>query len=233
MAFCFMNTGQIIKSKTNSDFTLIPNHIAKSENLTLEQKGLLLHLLSLPANWVIYKENLYKQIANQKGTIDRIFKELQELGYILSVKKIDDKGKFEGWNHIVYDKPTETKTDRVQQKPSSGFTEVGQSAPILSTNSVLSTNDILNTNTLSWFKNQIDEIYINNIKLTHKGKNIEEAISQAYSHLAAEPERLRNMTASDCKRFLNGWLSNMKAPQAGGRPGRRNMTDEEFLNKIK
>jgi hypothetical protein len=233
MAFYFMNTGQIIKSKTNADFTIIPNSIAKSQSLTLEQKGLLLHLLSLPADWVIYKEHLYKQIANQKGTIDRIFKELQELGYILSLKKIDDKGKFEGWNHIVYDKPTESRTDRVPPKPSSGFAEVGQSAPILSTNSVLSTNDILNTNTLSWFKSQIDEIYLSNIKLTHKGKNIDEAISQAYSHLAAEPERLQNMTASDCKRFLNGWLSNMKAPQTGGRSGRRNITDEEFLNKIK
>jgi uncharacterized protein YdaU (DUF1376 family) len=97
-------------------------------------------------------------------------------------------------------------------------------------NSIIINNESKNQN---WFKSQIDEIYLNNIQLTHKGKNIDEAISQAYAHLAADPERLQNMTASDCKRFLNGWLSNMKAPQAGGRSGRRNITDEEFLNKIK
>ncbi len=234
-----MNSGQIIKSRTAGDFTQIPNSIAKSDKLSLEEKGLLLHLLSLPPDWVIYRENLYTQINDSKNAIDRTFRKLQDLGYILSIKQIDDKGKFTGWNHIVYDKPTtETEFIRGRENPMSDLSEVGKTAPILNTNTVLNTNTILNTNTLYSFRKLFDEIYINQLKSLHNGKDIEEAIKQAYGHLIADPERLAKMSASDCKRFLNSWLSNShtggpaaKVKSQYAKKG--TMTDIEFLSKIK
>lgn len=100
------NIGQIIKSRSTDKFTTIPNEIAQSKELTSEEKGFLLYLLSLPSNWVVYRDNLYQNLGDKPGTIDRIFKQLQKKGYILSVKVYGHSHKFAGWNHIVYDTPT-------------------------------------------------------------------------------------------------------------------------------
>lgn len=93
----------IIKSKHAGNFTVLPNEIFK-QNLSLEAIGLLASLLKLPSDWVIQKSYLHIQLELGRDKLDRIFKELQEKGFILSIKEYDDKGRFT-YNHIVYDKP--------------------------------------------------------------------------------------------------------------------------------
>lgn len=147
--FLFMNTGQIIKSKLKNDFTQIPNHILKSDELTLEEKGMLCFLLSLPDNWVLYRQNLYNHLKDRPGTIDRVFKRLQDLGYILSVKVIDPKTHtFVGWNHVVYDAKQTSELDdsRGRQTPRSENAEVGESGPINNTELINNTEISTNTN---------------------------------------------------------------------------------------
>lgn len=128
------NTGQIIKSKKHRDFAVIPNSILQSSTLSLEEKGLLVYLLSLPEDWVLYKSNLHEKIGEKEGTVDRVFKLLQDRGYILSVKMIGEKGRFQGWNHIVYEEPTieelEKNPYREQVSPTPTNPDLGQSAPI-------------------------------------------------------------------------------------------------------
>lgn len=145
-----MNIGQIVKSKTTERFTTLPNELIKSEILSLEEKGFLSFLMSLPSNWVIYKKNLYNSLPDPKGKIDRVFKSLQEKGYIVSVKVIGEDGRFSGWNHVVYDEPQ--LENRLSETPSSTNPEVGQSAPIIKTNYIQKTDIVQKTN------------YINNIK---------------------------------------------------------------------
>lgn len=93
----------IVKSKHASNFTTIHNDTLK-EGLSLEAIGLLMHFLSLPHDWVIYKTQVHKQLNIGKDKLDRVFKELQKAGYILSVKEQRKDGIFE-YQHIVYDKP--------------------------------------------------------------------------------------------------------------------------------
>lgn len=124
------NTGQIVKSKTANRFVTLTNDVAQNKDLSLKAKGLLIHLLSLPSDWVIYRGNLYNAIGDKKGSIDSAFKELQERGFILSVKVIDEKGRFVGWNHVVYDNPAEMGEIRDGKNPKSDFTEIGKNAPI-------------------------------------------------------------------------------------------------------
>ena len=146
------NTGQIIKSKTTERFTTIPNEICKSLELTMEEKGMMAFLLSLPSDWVLYRQNLYNSMSDGKSTIDRVFRSLQKKGYILSVRVHDTtSGKFLGWNHIVYDEPSVPKIEntdngkyRERENPISVNTDVGKSAYILNTNN--NTNEILYTN---------------------------------------------------------------------------------------
>lgn len=132
-----MNTGQIVKSKSTERFTTLPNELIKSKTLSLDEKGLLSYLLSLPSDWVIYKKNLYNNLPDKPGTIDRAFKGLQNKGYILSIKMHDlGTGRFVGWNHVVYDLPAENEDIRVRESPTSEITDLGESASIQKTNSI-------------------------------------------------------------------------------------------------
>lgn len=74
----------------------------------------------------------------------------------------------------------------------------------------VSVNASDNTKTLTWFKNQIDPIFMEQMKMNHKGKDIEQSIKESFAHLAADPHRLAISQAADCKRLLNTWLSNAK-----------------------
>lgn len=140
--FYFMNTGLIRKSTSNLHFVQVPNSAVQSKELTLQEKGLLAYLLSLPEDWVIYRNNLYNNLPDPKGTIDRSWKGLQDKGFIVSIRKMGGDGRFTGWEHIVYNNPAEIEINRTRDLPISVFTEVGKSAPIQINNSIQ-----INTNT--------------------------------------------------------------------------------------
>ena len=93
----------IVKSKHASNYTVLPNKIF-NDGLSIEAIGLLSYFLSLPHDWVIYKTQLHSQLNMGREKLDRVFKELQDKGYVLSVKEMNDKGQFT-YNHIVYDNP--------------------------------------------------------------------------------------------------------------------------------
>ena len=140
-----MNTGQIVRARSEINFTQIKNDILRSKSLTIEERGLLVYLLSLPLDWAIYKSKLHENIPDSKGTIDRVFKNLQDKGYIISVRVIDAKTKvFKGWNHIVYETPILENSD-IGEKPTSAFADIGQSMPIQRQS--INTNTEVNTNT--------------------------------------------------------------------------------------
>lgn len=124
-----MNSGMIVKSKSSDRFTSIDNEIIRNKNLDLDERGLLIFLLSMKSDWVVYKTTLHNLVGCSKGTLDRLFKGLQTKGYIVSVKVINELGRFDGWNHIVYDNPA----IRDEESPITSNAEVGQSAPISNT----------------------------------------------------------------------------------------------------
>ena len=64
---------------------------------------------------------------------------------------------------------------------------------------------------IEWFRSQIDEIYMEILIRNHPGKNIDSAIQQSFSYLAADTIRLQNADSSDCKKLLNTWLSKMNS----------------------
>jgi len=86
--------------------------------------------------------------------------------------------------------------------------------------------------TLDWFTSQIDELFFEQMQFAHKGKNIEQAIKESYSHLAADKMRLRNAESSDCKKLLNTWLSNQKVFNQNG-THRKNTNSAELIDPNK
>lgn len=135
----------IIKSKQSSNYTVLPNDVF-NQNFSVEAIGLLAYLLSLPHDWVVYKKNLSDKLNLGREKLDRIFKELIEKGYIISVeKRISGKITYE---HTVYDrcvftdngKPTTTVCFTAAEKPLSANPQ------LLSTNS---TKENINNNIIA------------------------------------------------------------------------------------
>lgn len=98
------NQGRIIKDCSSENYVQISNATIQSKDLSLPEKGLLAYLLSLPDDWVIYKNDLYSKLNDTKGSINKSFKGLQEKGFIVSKKLKSDKQRFIGWTHYVYSK---------------------------------------------------------------------------------------------------------------------------------
>jgi hypothetical protein len=174
--------------------------------LTMAEKGFLSYLLSLPSDWVIYKHNLYKTLPDKKGTIDTLFKSLQEKGYINSYRIVNiESGKFIGWNHIVYDEPTDNDFFQSRELPMSVSTEVGKNDPILNTNIILNTNNIVNNSTKE--KNPSLEQVIK--YFTEKGST-EELGKQAFEYY--EAGNWHDSTGKKVKnwkqKMLSVWINN-------------------------
>jgi hypothetical protein len=100
------NTGQIVRSKKTgkSRYTAISNEIIQSKILTIEERGVLIYLLSLPEDWVIYKKYIWKDINIGRDKFNRVWTNLVNYGYIVSIKVIDTTTNLiVGYNHIVYE----------------------------------------------------------------------------------------------------------------------------------
>lgn len=70
---------------------------------------------------------------------------------------------------------------------------------------------------LAWFEKQFDELFLEQMALTHKGKDIPQAIKESFAHLGADGGRLLAADNSDCKKLLNTWLGKMKAETLNGK----------------
>jgi hypothetical protein len=106
--YIMKNTGQIVRSKKNgkSRYTPISNDILQSKTLTAEQKSILVHLLSLPEDWIVYKTEIWKDMNIGRDRFNKSWTGLVKLGYIVSVKIIDAKTNLiKGYNHIVREEP--------------------------------------------------------------------------------------------------------------------------------
>ena len=68
-----MNTGRIEKQEVEDNYAKVPNDICQSMELSLEQKGLMAFLLSLPKDWVVYKDNLHELLGDKKNKVYQKF----------------------------------------------------------------------------------------------------------------------------------------------------------------
>lgn len=106
--YAMQNTGQILRSKKTgkSRYTPISNEILQSSELTPEEKSILVHLLSLPEDWVVYKGIIWRHMNMGRDRFNKNWKGLVNKGYIISIRVIDtETNLIKGWNHIVYEEP--------------------------------------------------------------------------------------------------------------------------------
>ena len=121
-----------IRVEKSKNFTTINNEFIFNKNLSLKAKGLLCHLLALPNDWKLYVEEMEKWHKDGKKAIYTAFKELTECGYMKREQR-RSKGKFEGYDYIVYEIPFTQKRNTEKRYAENGT--------LLNTNIKLNTNE--------------------------------------------------------------------------------------------
>lgn len=90
-----LNTTKIIRTHrfSKSKLTFIANSLLQNPKVSLEVKGLVSFILSLPEDWIIYKGQIQRALEMGDTKFDRIWKEAVEAGFIKTIKS-REKGKF-------------------------------------------------------------------------------------------------------------------------------------------
>jgi hypothetical protein len=76
----------ILRNSNRERFTVIDNRLLEDDRLTWEALGVLAYLLSKPDGWVIRPGHLQKARNAKRDKLQRIFKELRRLGYLVYQK---------------------------------------------------------------------------------------------------------------------------------------------------
>jgi hypothetical protein len=197
----------IVKSKHASNYTVLPNEIFTS-GLSIEAIGLLSYFLSLPHDWVIYKTQLHTQLNMGRDKVDRIFKELNDKGYLMSVKEFNNKGQFT-YNHIVYDKPF--NGEPIADKP---LTETPHTEKPLTDNLLLlSTNKKSTKQQSKEYKDNMFEIFWNlydnkKDRFACYNKFVKLDIETINKIIQVVPEYLKTITDKQFQKNPKTWIHN-------------------------
>lgn len=121
----------IVRSKSpNRNFTIVSNDVITDSRLSLEARGLLMWLLSMPDNWQTNSELLSTQHDTGRDRIRRMLRELSEVGY-MRLNKVRNES---GWimsQWQIYDSPTDPEPEKPETgKPGTGKPSAGSSGPI-------------------------------------------------------------------------------------------------------
>jgi len=210
------NRGKIHRNKILGSYTKIANELIRSNQLTLQEKSLLIFILSHPENFVINRQYLYNSIPDSKATIDKAFISLTDKGYIYSYKIIGENGRFTGWNHEVFETP---KTDLPKVgKPRVGNTEFGKtesrktesrkSPPIISTDykktDYKNTDLIKKTDLTKASKN----FSIENVRLLFANQNKPEQADTFFYHYESLNWMLAGTPIVKLEALVSKWISN-------------------------
>lgn len=72
--------------------------------------------------------------------------------------------------------------------------------------------------TFSEFDSAIDSMYREQLTMTHRGKDIDKAVKEAFAYLITDETRAKNSDSGDFKRLVNTWLGNMKGEKTNPNP---------------
>jgi hypothetical protein len=81
-----------IKNKTGN-FTIILNEVFQRTELSARAKGLYGYIMTLPDDWIIRKEEIYRHFTEGRDALDKAFIELLKAGYVVSMIDRDDRGR--------------------------------------------------------------------------------------------------------------------------------------------
>lgn len=198
----------IHRSILTDKFVRIPNDIAQKIHNPVAI-GIVVYLLSLPLDWVVYKTHLYKHFKAGRKRIDDAFTELEELGYIVKVQKINEKGQFDGVEYICYDLPVlpdaQLPTD---EKPIVEKPTVGKQATTKEHNTQKTHNTKNKEYKTKYILAHKHEI-IEKAKQLYPDKNVEKAMNDFIDYIT----NTKNIPWIDYRKSFYNWVGKDKFNQ--------------------
>ncbi|MDD0822810.1 DnaD domain-containing protein [Bacillus cereus] len=95
----------IFRVKKDNNYSVINNTGLKDKRLSWKAKGILAYILTLPDDWVFYREELSQHAKDGINSLRAGMKELKEYGYIKRFPIKDAKNKIVRWETIIYEIP--------------------------------------------------------------------------------------------------------------------------------
>ena len=164
--------------KESGDFVTVHKAFVFDNKLSAKAKGILLYFLSRPDNWQIYTSEVVKHMNDGQKSINSGIQELIKSKYVHRIQKRTDNGVFNGYEYLVYEKPTEMPFSE-NGLSANGKTEnrKGQTTNNNSTNNDLTNNK--NTNNVTDETSKSFQYISNNLEIIQsplKAQQLEEAI---------------------------------------------------------
>jgi hypothetical protein len=228
--FFDMNKGKIHRSLIIGSFTKVANELIRSKLLTMQEKSILIFILTHPEDWSINRQYLYNSFIDSKGSIDTAFKGLIAKGYIHSYKIMSDKGRFLGLSYEVFETP-KTYLPRDGKpgagKPPHGESETGQtggritearkSSPIHTTEDTKTehTNtDLIKTNVLT---KASENFSIENVRLLFTNQGKPEQADTFFYHYESLNWMVAGTPIVKLEALVSKWiLNNQNKPTSNG-----------------
>ncbi|MBJ8128930.1 DnaD domain protein [Bacillus cereus group sp. N3] len=130
----------IVRVEKTKNYSVVNNTGLRDERLSWKAKGILAYILTLPDDWVFYREELATHAKDGLDSLRSGMKELKEYGYLQRLPIRNDNNKIVSWETVIHEVP--------QVEPLADFPPVGnppvENPELLNTN-IPSTNK-LNTN---------------------------------------------------------------------------------------
>ncbi|MFE6139987.1 DnaD domain-containing protein [Bacillus sp. NPDC057893] len=97
----------IFRVKKDNNYSVINNTGLKDKRLSWKAKGILAYILTLPDDWIFYREELSQHAKDGINSLRAGMQELKEYGYIKRFPIRDEKNKIVRWETIIYEIPVD------------------------------------------------------------------------------------------------------------------------------
>ena len=104
------------KSDLKENFAILPNDVIQNFDLSLDARGLLIYILSLPKDWVININHLSKTNKIGRDKCYKLIKQLIEHKYIIRTE-VRSSGRIKEYTYKAFPKPQKDSVSPLTEKP--------------------------------------------------------------------------------------------------------------------
>ncbi|PFB05034.1 DNA-binding protein [Bacillus anthracis] len=95
----------IVRVEKNKNYSVVNNTGLRDERLSWKAKGILAYILTLPDDWVFYREELATHAKDGLDSLRSGMKELKEYGYLQRLPIRNDNNKIVSWETVIHEVP--------------------------------------------------------------------------------------------------------------------------------
>ncbi|MDG3011801.1 replication protein [Rhodococcus sp. D2-41] len=112
------------------NFTIISNAVLNDDRLSFRARGVLMWLLSKPADWRTRSEAIARQSPTEgRDAIRTAMRELEQLGYLVREKRQDERGRWHT-EQTIFEEPVDSAPTPEPGKSHTGRADVGESGAL-------------------------------------------------------------------------------------------------------